>query len=173
MSRVLGAVLAGGRSSRFGSDKASAVVHGRTLLDHAVAALAAQCEAVVIVGRGGVPDWPEPGRGPLGGIAGALVRAQAAEFQAVLSCGVDSYGLPSDLLSRLAPAPSCLSDQPIVGLWRVADLGAARAMLTGAGGASVRRFAEQVGARCVILPCSPRNLNTPRDLADLIGECGP
>src|SRR3546814_3555756 len=37
--KTLGAVLAGGRSSRFGSDKALAMLGGRTLLDHAQAAL--------------------------------------------------------------------------------------------------------------------------------------
>src|SRR3546814_5020197 len=70
---TLGAVLAGGRSSRFGSDKALAMLGGRTLLDHAQAALRPHCDALIVVGRGeGLADWPQPDMGPLGGVAGAL-----------------------------------------------------------------------------------------------------
>ena len=69
MTRILGAVLAGGRSSRFGSDKAAAMFRDRTLADHAAAAIAPFVEAVVRVGGDGVPDVPRPGLGPLGGIA--------------------------------------------------------------------------------------------------------
>src|SRR5687768_5356431 len=48
---ILGAVLAGGQSSRFGSDKALAELDGRTLIARAVDALAGWCEYVVAVGR--------------------------------------------------------------------------------------------------------------------------
>src|SRR3546814_5673419 len=59
--KTLGAVLAGGRSSRFGSDKALAMLGGRTLLDHAQAALRPHCDALIVVGRGeGLADWPQP-----------------------------------------------------------------------------------------------------------------
>ena len=37
--RVLGAILAGGQSRRFGSDKASASLDGKSLLDHVADAL--------------------------------------------------------------------------------------------------------------------------------------
>ena len=51
MMRVLGVVLAGGQSRRFGSDKALAEIAGRTLLDRAVATLARQVDTVVVAGR--------------------------------------------------------------------------------------------------------------------------
>src|SRR3546814_13961187 len=75
--RLLGAVLAGGRSSRFGSDKALAMLDGRTLLDHAAAALGAHVETVVICGRHvpgmtGLADRPAADMGPLGGLNAAL-----------------------------------------------------------------------------------------------------
>ena len=68
--RLLGAVLAGGRSSRFGSDKAEALLHGRSLLDHAIEALSAQCDSVIVVGREhhgtpSIPDRPRPDLGRL------------------------------------------------------------------------------------------------------------
>ena len=55
--RILGAVLAGGASSRFGSDKALALIGGRTLLDRAGSALRPFVAEVVAIGRpGGVPE---------------------------------------------------------------------------------------------------------------------
>ncbi|MBA3896663.1 MAG: NTP transferase domain-containing protein, partial [Sphingomonadaceae bacterium] len=63
---ILGAVLAGGASRRFGSDKALAMRDGRPLIAHVVDALATQVDAVVVCGRdwGGLPsiaDRPAPG----------------------------------------------------------------------------------------------------------------
>ena len=57
---ILGAVLAGGQSSRFGSDKALAELGGATLLERAVDALSAWCEKVVVVGREEAPAPPSP-----------------------------------------------------------------------------------------------------------------
>ena len=48
---ILGAVLAGGLSTRFGSDKALAELDGHTLIARAVDALSGWCEYVVVVGR--------------------------------------------------------------------------------------------------------------------------
>src|SRR3546814_16509904 len=83
--RLLGAVLAGGRSSRFGSDKALAMLDGRTLLDHAAAALGAHVVTVVICGRHvpgmhGLADRPAAAMGPLGGRNAALVHAGAQGY---------------------------------------------------------------------------------------------
>ena len=104
--RTLGAVLAGGRSSRFGSDKALAMLDGRSLLDHAVAALRPHCDAVIVVGRGEIADWPRADMGPLGGIAGALIHAADQGFDQVLTASVDCVRLPADLRALLEPAPA-------------------------------------------------------------------
>jgi formate dehydrogenase accessory protein FdhD len=166
---ILGAVLAGGQSRRFGSDKALALSGGATLLEHAVAALKAQCDAVIVVGRGEAPcptvaDWPHAGAGPLGGVAAALRHAQDHGYAAVLTCGVDCLDLPGDLAARLAPAPAYVAEQPVVGLWPVATAGEASARVSGEGSRSMRGFAEAVGARPVSVPAI-RNINRPEDLA--------
>jgi molybdopterin-guanine dinucleotide biosynthesis protein A len=75
MAGILGAVLAGGRSSRFGSDKAMAMLDGRPLIDHAIAA-GPHCAAVVVCGRDHpghvcLADRPAPDMGPLGAINAA------------------------------------------------------------------------------------------------------
>jgi molybdopterin-guanine dinucleotide biosynthesis protein A len=52
-------VLAGGRSSRFGSDKLATTVRGRPMLHHAVDALAVVCaDVVVVLAPTGTPDLP-------------------------------------------------------------------------------------------------------------------
>ncbi len=168
---ILGAVLAGGQATRFGSDKALAAAAGETLLDRAVAQLAVQCDAVVVAGREAAPvpvlaDRPRPGMGPLGGIAAALHHASDNGFDAVLTSGVDSPGLPADLAARLAPPPAYLAAQPVVGLWPASAAGTVDAILAGEGRHSLRAFAEALGARAVTLPSDPANINTPADLAE-------
>ena len=163
---ILGAVLAGGRSTRFGSDKALAVLGGETLLARAIATLRAQCPAVVVAGReDGLPDWPAPDRGPLGGLAAALRYAERNGFDSVLSLSVDAQGLPDDLVERLSPAPAYIASQPVIGLWPVSALPVLEAILDGTGKHSLRALAQGCGARAVELPVPPANINSPEDLA--------
>lgn len=168
---ILGAVLAGGLSTRFGSDKALAELRGRTLLAHAVDALAGLCEHVVVVGRETapaptLPDWPRPGMGPLAGIAAALHHARDEGYAAVLTCGVDSAHLPDDLLDLLGEAPACLADQPVIGLWPPSAAARLEAILAGDGRHSTYHFAEAIGARLVDVARTPDNINTPADLVN-------
>lgn len=167
---ILGAVLAGGRATRFGSDKALAELAGRTLLARAVEALSAWCDHVVVVGRETapaptLPDWPGPGLGPLGGLAAALNHALDDGYEAVLSSGVDSLGLPSNLVELLSPAPRYLAAQPVVGLWPANAAGAIEELLFSSRKHSLIGFAEMIGARAVKIPRNPANINTPADLA--------
>jgi molybdopterin-guanine dinucleotide biosynthesis protein A len=169
---ILGAVLAGGQSSRFGSDKALAEFRGRTLIARAVDTLAGWCEHVVVVGRATapaptLPDWPRPGMGPLGGIAAALHLARDEDYEFLLTCGVDSVALPDDLPDLLAPAPAFLATQPIIGLWPASAVGAIEDILHGDGPHSLKRFTEAIGARPVKVAADPANINTQADLAAL------
>jgi molybdopterin-guanine dinucleotide biosynthesis protein A len=169
---ILGAVLAGGRSSRFGSDKALAMLDDRTLLARAVERLASLCDAVVVVGRtqapaDTLPDWPAPGGGPLTGLAAALRHAEETGYGAVLSCGVDSIGLPDDLLERLSPSPRFVAEQPVVGLWPAASAKPLENLLMSDGKHSMRALADLVGATSIVLPQTIANINTPQDLAAL------
>ncbi len=172
VERILGVVLAGGQSTRFGSDKALAELQGETLLSRAVDMLSGWCDFVVVVGRETapaptLPDWPRPAMGPLGGVAAALRLARDDAYDTVLTCGVDSVLLPDDLPALLHPAPAYLADQPVVGLWPASAVHAVEATLQGDGKHSMRQFAEAIGARAVQLAAKPANINTPADLADL------
>ena len=169
---ILGAVLAGGLSTRFGSDKALAELGGRTLIARAVEALSGWCEYVVVAGREfapapTIPDWPHPGMGPLAGIAAALHLARDEGYEAVLTCGVDSAGLPERLPDLLAPAPAYLADQPVVGFWPANASEAIEMILESEGRHSMLQFAEAIGARAVKSGGETVNINTPADLAAL------
>ncbi|MGH6694275.1 molybdenum cofactor guanylyltransferase [Sphingopyxis sp.] len=167
--RTLGAVLAGGRSSRFGSDKALAMLGGRTLLDHASAALRPHCDAVVVVGRDEIADWPRPGMGPLGGIAGAFIHAADQGFDQVLTAPVDCLRLPDDLRTLLEPSPAFIETQPVIGLWPVASVDDLRAILEDGRDLAVRAYARRIGARAVFSDFVPPNINSVADLERLTG----
>jgi molybdopterin-guanine dinucleotide biosynthesis protein A len=121
--RVLGAILAGGRSRRFGSDKALAGYGAGCLIDCAVDALRAQTDGLVICGRDwrhlvSLPDRPFAGAGPLGGLNAALHHAAAAGFDAVLCIPLDVHPLPGDLRRHLEGAgPRVLATQHAIGFW--------------------------------------------------------
>ena len=170
--RTLGAVLAGGKARRFGSDKAEAMLRGRALIEHAVEALRPHCDALVIVGRRSplapsVEDWPGPDMGPLGGLGGALDHALRHGFDQVLTSPVDCVRLPADLRTLLDPAPACLADQPVIGLWPARAAGALEELLFSDARHSVYGFAERIGARMVKTATHPININTPEDLDGL------
>lgn len=169
---ILGAVLAGGMSSRFGSDKALAELGGHTLLALAVDALSGWCEHVIVVGRELAPapthpDWPRPGMGPLGGLAAALRHAVDEGYETVLTCGVDAGTLPDGLLQQLSPAPACLAAQPVIGHWPASAASVLEDLLHSEERHSMLNFAGKVGARKVEIPMDIPNINTPADLAAL------
>ncbi|PNU05887.1 molybdenum cofactor guanylyltransferase [Novosphingobium guangzhouense] len=167
---ILGAVLAGGMSSRFGSDKALAQINGHSLISLAVDALSGWCDHVVVTGRETapaptLPDSPRAGMGPLGGLAAALHYASDEGYDVVLSCGVDAGLLPEDLPELLGAAPAYLAAQPVIGLWPAATAAQLDALLASDVSHSMRRFAALIGARPVEISAPVGNINTPEDLA--------
>lgn len=91
--QLTGVVLAGGQSSRFGSDKAMEKRKGKTFLEHAVEVLCILCTEVIIsgskeeyaiLGHRLVKDKYET-CGPLGGIHAALCSCHT-EYALFLTC---------------------------------------------------------------------------------------
>jgi molybdenum cofactor guanylyltransferase len=168
--KVLGALLAGGQSRRFGSDKAAAMLDDRTLMDHAIEALAG-CDTWVMCGRErpgtiALQDRPRSGLGPLGGLCAALEYGEAAGFDAVLAIPCDVPDLPHDLLPRLRREGTCayLVDLPVAGLWPCALAAALRRFLDASEDRSLRAWARQTGAVPVDLGRTLANINTVADL---------
>ena len=164
---ILGAVLAGGRTSRFGSDKAAAMWGGRSLAEHAAGLIERHVDRVVLIGPGELPDLPRSGLGPLGGIAGALDDAAAHGWGSVLTIGCDMPSVPADLLhALLRRAPAYCSDAPVLGHWPAA-LGAHLLAWLEGDDRSVARWARTIGALPVASPAPLANINTPEDLLAL------
>lgn len=167
--RVLAAILAGGQSRRFGSDKALALVDGARLIDRVAAVLQPQSDALVVCGRADpaytcLPDWPEPGLGPLGGLAAALRHAHAQGYDAVLSASCDVPNLPPDLRAQLTGnGPACAASQPVVGWWPAACADDLEKFISDERRA-LYGFAEQVGARQIAFDPPLANVNRPEDL---------
>lgn len=167
MSGVLGAILAGGRATRYGSDKALAEHDGRTLLDWVMLSIGGQVEDVVICGRdGGLPDRPGGSLGPLAGLNAALHAARERGFEAVLSVPCDAPHLPADLLARLRDGgdTAYLEDAPVIGLWPALMATSLDTYLTGED-RSMRGWARRVGAVGIRLETPIVNINRPADLA--------
>jgi molybdopterin-guanine dinucleotide biosynthesis protein A len=102
-----GFVLAGGMSTRMGTDKAFLIFDGQTLLDCALIVMQTVCDRVTIVGdpskfakyqAGSVIADIFPGCGPLAGIHSALVHS-VAELNLMLA--VDMPFVTAELLSFL------------------------------------------------------------------------
>lgn len=171
--RLLGAVLAGGRATRFGSDKALARLGDATLLDHALASLAPHCAALVVCGRDAAPvptvaDRPAPHLGPLGGLAGALAHAAANGFGAVLTTACDTPFLPPGVIAALlAGEGGFAAEAPTVGLWPVRLVQPLVAHLTAGDNRSIRRWARAAGLPAVMAGVAIPNVNRPADLAAL------
>ena len=168
--RILGAILAGGRSTRFGSDKALALVDGVPLLQRAADALAPQVEALVVCGRAWpglatVDDRPAPGLGPLGGLAAALHEAARRGFDAVISVPVDMLRLPADLADQLAGGDATVfSGQHLVGYWPVGLGPMLDRYLAHAPSLAVRGWLAHCGARRANAAIDFGNINTPDSL---------
>lgn len=192
-----GLVLAGGRSRRMGgTDKALVAVAGRTLLERAVAALAAQTAVIAVSAnaepvRGavpaGVPALPDPVgdfAGPLAGILAGLewARDRAPGVRLLATVPVDAPLFPADLIDRLrtaldrerAEVALAASDgrrHPVFALWPVASAASLRRALIEEDMRRVGLWAARFRIAVVEWPALPYdpflNVNTPDDLRRL------
>ena len=171
MTRILGAILAGGASRRFGSDKLLAQIDGKPLIEHVVSRLTGQVSDIVILGRSynNLPvlkDKPTSGLGPLGGLNAALHHARAHRFDAVLLVPGDAPDLPLNLAERLNPMPAYLVDSPVTGLWPTHLTSELNSWLAADKKRAVTAFGDYVGAHGIKSTQPMANINTPQDYED-------
>ncbi|HUG72743.1 MAG TPA: molybdenum cofactor guanylyltransferase [Steroidobacteraceae bacterium] len=186
---MVGVVIAGGRSRRFGAEKAVAQLGGRPLLLWAAERLARCCSRVAVNARPAtgaeglaraeqltvLHDLPGDPDGPLAGVKAGLLWARelGATHLAVSPCDVPLA--PDDLYPRLLAAAgegAALAEtnegrQPMCAVWPVSALPAIVAALDGGGHPPIWRMLEDAGAQKVRFEPAGRfaNLNTREDLA--------
>jgi len=173
-------ILAGGRSSRFGSDKARALLDGEPLLCRVARSLGDRPVTVVATSPGAYEDLglrtiadPRPGLGPLGGLEAAL-RDRGAGWILLAAC--DLLGLDPRWLADLerargeAPAVAFRGGhwEPMPALYHTDLLEAVQARLALEPRArALHALLEAEGAASLRVPGgwrSVRSINTREDL---------
>lgn len=188
---VLGMVVAGGRSTRFGGEKAVALLDGRPLLTWAVRRLQRSCAEVAVNARPGTEtetlaraeglqvlhDAPGDPDGPLAGVKAGLAWAASRRASALAVSPCDAPLLPEDLFVRLieaagggaAMAVTSEGRQPLCAIWPVNALPALTEALKDGAHPATWRMLESLGAAQV--RCDPpeafANINTRDDLETL------
>ncbi len=179
-------ILAGGRSSRMGTDKAFLVLDGRTLLERAMILARAVTPMVWLVGErdrlarfGAVVEDVHADRGPLGGIHAAL-SASPVDFNLILAVDTPfvSEGALRFLLQcaeesgAMVTAPRTRHGwEPLCGVYRRAfgekagqALGEDRNRIDSLfSTVPVRAIKEAELRRLALDPTMFQNLNTPAD----------
>lgn len=191
--RPAGIVIAGGRSVRFGAEKACALLAGKPLLMWAVERLQAVCPVVAVNARPGTEagqlaeaeglavlhDAPGDAAGPLAGVRAGLKWAAGLELRALAVSPCDAPLLPADLYTRLiaaagsgaAMAETADGPQPLCALWPVSALEALEAALAGGAHPAIWRTLDGIGARRVRFEdrAAFANVNTRAEL-DLVAQ---
>ena len=187
-SFVAGLVLAGGRSSRFGGEKAVAVLGGRPLMLWAVQRLRSVCQDVAVNARPGTQtealalaeglpvlhDAAGDPDGPLAGVKVGLAWAASRGARALAVSPCDAPLLPDDLFVRLveaagtgaAMAVTAEGRQPLCALWPVDALPEVTRALVGGAHPPTWRTLLELGANEVLFepPEAFANINTREDL---------
>jgi molybdopterin-guanine dinucleotide biosynthesis protein A len=182
-------VIAGGRSVRFGGEKASAELAGRPLLLWAVERLRRSCAAVAVNTRpgteaealarnAGLPvlyDAPGDAAGPLAGVKAGLAWAATVGAGSLAVSPCDAPLLPDDLFARLinaagdgaAMAETADGRQPLCAVWPTSALARLTAVLAGGAHPPTWSVLEGLGAVHVRFEDAAAfaNLNTRAELA--------
>jgi len=166
-----GLLLAGGRSRRFGAEKAVASFRGHTLMEHvaarfwgcaafAVSARAESAAAQCARGHGWpvLQDDPAHPQGPLAGVCAGLTwaRANGMELLAVAPCDAPllSHTLFTELERALGSAPAAYAvtphgAHPLCAMWCTTLLAPLSAELDAGRHPAVRDFLAAHGAATV------------------------
>lgn len=180
---ILGLILAGGRSTRMGRDKALLPVAGQPLLGHVVARLSPQVDKIVLNANGDparftafhlpiIADHGES-RGPASGILAGLAYAQTHGAKWIGLVPVDAPLLPLDLMAQLGAAigqndvamARGTHIEPLFSLWRV-DAAPKIAAAVHGGEDALYRIAQSMAHAYVDFACDEGFLNL-NDLEDV------
>jgi molybdopterin-guanine dinucleotide biosynthesis protein A len=189
-TNLIGVVLAGGKSSRLGQDKAELLYQGQTMLQRSIDLLQSLCRQVLVSGRNEpgllVPAIKDdtPGLGPIGGICTAL-RVYGGPLL-VISCDLPFLN-EKTLAELIKTRDFCKAGQAMTTYQQI-ETGFIEALVAIYEDKALSLLQEAISAGCYKLskaiPCSFRchipysqkkarvffNLNKPQDLEKLYEE---
>ena len=185
--KIAGVIIAGGRSTRMGEEKAFLTLGGRSILARVIERLVPQVTSITINANGPaerfsslglmvIPDLRSDVGTPLAGLHAGLKWGREHDFDAILTVPSDCPFLPHDLARRLAahhprPAIAASGGQShfLTGLWPQHLLETLERAITVERMDRVKDWARLVDAVPVDWPITPHdpflNINTPDDLA--------
>jgi molybdopterin-guanine dinucleotide biosynthesis protein A len=171
----LGAIIAGGKATRFGSDKAAALLNGRPLIEHVADGLREQVDRLIVCGRTWpgmewVDDTPFSDMGPLGGLNAALLYAQQNGFDCVVTAGCDVVPVPEWPRNLHDDRAFYIDGHYLFGLWPVALAPVLDKHLRNQEDLSMRRWIALSGAQAITSADVFHNLNTPLELAQYAAQ---
>jgi molybdenum cofactor guanylyltransferase len=182
MEPFSGAVLAGGRSSRFGVDKARHVYRGKVLLAWVLESLVEADERFIVANvpyEFGVPVYGDliPGGGSMSGLHTALVKARC-DWLALAACDLPfltpdywRYLLEHRHLAPVVMVQGEEGAEPLAALYHRSVLPVVKALLH-SGDVAMHRVGERAGAHFIARDEVLRrfgsrtlaNINRPQDL---------
>jgi molybdenum cofactor guanylyltransferase len=188
--RILGAIIAGGHSTRMGGrEKSFLELAGASLLERTLSRLRFQVDDVVINANGDASRFSAAGvvvvedvltnvGTPLSGLHAALYYGASKGFDAVVTVPSDAPFLPLDLVERLleggevtgaAIARSGGQDHYLTGIWTTAMATSLGRLIETEGMKRVQDFVARARAEKVVWAAVPHdpffNINTPHDLS--------
>ncbi len=186
MIEVAGAILAGGKSSRMGEDKANLQLYGKTLLQHMQGILhAASIKNIYISHPNIIPDYI-PGFGPLSGVHAILNNIlkypKHNDSKHIIFIPIDMPNITNSLVNKLTSVPD---NVPLVYFesykmpFRLnADiewLELIESLFRNAEDVSLGNFQQNIHTSCQIKTFPDgqecfRNINTPEEWSRFLGE---
>ena len=189
-NNILGVVLAGGKSQRFGEDKSQAKLHGKILIDYIISEIIDQFNEILIVTNNNIKfkksdkisttkDFKE-GLGPLGGILTAMrwIKNEKKNYKWISSFPSDTPFFTKEELhlfyknidiqkSKLFFIKNKKTRHNIFGLWSI-DLMDKLKLDLEKGERKVEIWADSVGVEMINIDFKKKdpffNINTKKDL---------
>ena len=189
-NKILGVVLAGGKSKRFGEDKSQVKLHGKILIDYILSEIMDQFNEILVVTNNPIrfkdsskilttKDFEE-GLGPLGGILTAMkwIKDQKKDYEWISTFPSDTPFFTNKELkifyenidikkSKLFFIKNKETRHNIFGLWSL-DLLKKLEIDLQKGERKVEVWADTVGVETINIECEKRdpffNINTKEDL---------
>ncbi len=186
---IIGAIIAGGQSSRMGGrEKAFLELDSKPLILHVIEQFEPQVDQLIINANGDatrfsefglvvVPDAVAALTTPLAGLHAALQFAKRVDANVLITVPSDTPFLPFDLVVRLmeivrtsgaAIASSGGQDHYIIGAWKTELLDDLESAVAKDGMFRVKDWAHRASAQRVVWPAEPYdpffNVNAPEDV---------